>query len=137
MPWVYDPHSGGIKIPNNVKEQTKDRILKHAEKFYDGKYERLNIRFRKQFCYIDAYVMPHIPDNFSPSDFSETREEYIERVSNFPLHLCRIRYFDEDKWSLAFYKYSNEKYEPCMFDNGSFHGTPEEAFDIGAVYLQD
>ncbi len=138
MPWVYDPHSGGIKIPNNVKERTKDRILKHAEKLYDGKYERLNIRFRKQFCYIDAYVMPDIPDDFPPPDFPETREEYIERVSNVPLHLCRIRYFgEEDRWSLAFYKYSDEKYEPCIFDNGTFHGTPEEAFDVGAVYLQD
>jgi len=84
MPWVYDPHSGGEKIPNNVKERTKDRILKHAEKLYDGKYERLNIRFRKQFCYIDAYVMPDIPDDFPPPDFPETREEYIERVSNVP-----------------------------------------------------
>ena len=138
MPWVYDPHSGGEKIPNNVKERTKDRILKHAEKLYDGKYERLNIRFRKQFCYIDAYVMPDIPDDFPPPDFPETREEYIERVSNVPLHLFRIRYFGkDDRWSLAFYKYSDEKYEPCIFDNGTFHGTPEEAFDVGAVYLQD
>ena len=33
--------------------------------------------------------------------------------------------------------YSSEKYEPCFFDNGTFHGTPEEAFDTAAVYLQD
>jgi hypothetical protein len=38
---------------------------------------------------------------------------------------------------MAFYTYSNEKYEPCLFNNGTFEGTPEEAFDTAAVYLQD
>jgi hypothetical protein len=38
---------------------------------------------------------------------------------------------------LAFYTYSHERYEPCAFADGSFHGTLEDAFDIGAVYLQD
>jgi hypothetical protein len=37
---------------------------------------------------------------------------------------------------MAFYTYSHEKYEPCVFDTGSFHGTPEEAFDTAAVYLR-
>ena len=36
-----------------------------------------------------------------------------------------------------FYAYSNEKYEPSLFDNESFHGIPEEAFETEAVYLQD
>jgi len=26
MPWVYDPHSGGIKIPKAVQEWTRNRI---------------------------------------------------------------------------------------------------------------
>ena len=53
------------------------------------------------------------------------------------MHLCRPRYFgDEDAWSLAFYTYSHERYEPCVFHNGSFYGTPEEAFEVGSVYLQ-
>jgi hypothetical protein len=66
----------------------------------------------------------------------ETREEYIERRRNIPGHLCRLRYFgNEEAWSLAFYTYSHEKYQPCVFHNGDFHGTPEEAFEIGAVYL--
>ena len=57
-------------------------------------------------------------------------------VGTDPLHLCRIRYFgDENAWSLAFYTYSHDRYEPSVFDNGTFHGTPEEAFDVGAVYL--
>ena len=44
---------------------------------------------------------------------------------------------DEQRWSMAFYTYSNEKYEPCFFNNSTFHGTPEEAFDTAAVYSQD
>jgi len=33
------------------------------------------------------------------------------------------------------YTYSHEKYEPCMFSNGTFQGTPEEAFEMAAIYL--
>ncbi len=46
------------------------------------------------------------------------------------------RYFgNEDRWSMAFYTYSHEKYEPCVFGTGRDHGTPEEAFETAAVYL--
>ena len=63
---------------------------------------------------------------------------YIERTRNFPLHLGRLRYFgNEEAWSYAFYKYSDEKYELCVFGNGGFYGTPEGAFDTGSVYLED
>jgi len=37
---------------------------------------------------------------------------------------------------MAFYTYSNEKYETCVFMTGDFFGTPEEALDIGALYLR-
>ena len=37
--------------------------------------------------------------------------------------------------TVAFYTYSHERYEPTFFADGTDHGTPEEAFDIGAVYL--
>src|SRR4051812_18102693 len=134
--WVYDPHSGGIKIPQNVQDRVKKRILLFAEAHYAGKYTRLDIRFRKQFCYIDAYTEPDIASDFPPPGYPETHEDLIDRLRNTPTHLCRLRYFgDEDKWSMAFYTYSNEKYEPCFFRNGTFHGTPEEAFETGAVYL--
>jgi hypothetical protein len=136
--WVQDPHSGGVKIPERVQEHIRRRILAFAEANYAGKFTRLDIRFRNQFCYMDAYAKPYVADDFPPPGFPETREEFIERLSNLPTHLCRIRYFgNEDSWSFAFYTYSNEKYEPCVLDNGSFYGTPEEAFESGAVYLQD
>jgi len=38
---------------------------------------------------------------------------------------------------MAFFTYSNEKYEPSVFNNGSFYGTPEEAFETSSVYLED
>src|SRR5262249_53131299 len=39
-------------------------------------------------------------------------------------------------WSMAFYTYSNERYELCTFPNGTFYGTPEEALEVGAAYLR-
>lgn len=135
--WVQDPHSGGIKIPNTVRERTRNRILAYAEKHYAGAYTRLDVRFRGQFCYLDAYTEPSVPPNFPPPDFPETREAYLERLRNSPIHLCRLRYFgNEEAWTFAFYTYSNEKYEPCLFDNGTFYGTPEEALAASAIYLQ-
>ena len=135
--WVQDPHSGGVKIPDRVKTTAKQRILNYAEKHYSGKYIRIDVRFRGFFCYIDAYKEPDTPDDFDLSIFNETREEHIERLRNTPIHLCRLRFKgDEEKWTMAFYTYSNEKYQPSMFNTGDFYGTPEEAFQTSAVYLE-
>jgi hypothetical protein len=136
--WVYDPHVGGVKIPPVVRQRTAERIEKHAREKYAGKFAKLDIRFRGALCYIDALTEPDEPTKAELRSWGETREEHLERLRNVPLHLCRIRYFgDENAWSLAFYTYSHNRYEPSVFDNGTFHGTPEEAFDVGAVYLQD
>jgi len=48
----------------------------------------------------------------------EAREQYFERLRNSPLHLCRLRHFGPDRWSLAFYTYSQERYEPAFFGSG-------------------
>ena len=61
MPWVYDPHSGGKKIPKDVQERTEKRIRAFAERKYAGKFTRLGIRFRGALCYIDAYTEPVKP----------------------------------------------------------------------------
>jgi hypothetical protein len=134
--WVYNPHAGGVKIPPAVRQRTEQRIRSYAEARYAGRFTRLEIRFRGQLCYIDAYVEPEEPSSALLRSLDETREQYKERLRNAPLHLCRLRYFgNEEKWSLAFYTYSHEKYEPCAFDDGSLHGPPEAAFEIGAIYL--
>jgi len=135
--WVYDPHSGGVKIPPAVQQRTEQRIRAYAEAHYAGKFTRLDIRFRGALCYIDAYVEPAEPSRAMLRTLGETREQHLERLRSAPVHLCRLRYFgDEEAWSMAFYTYSHEKYEPCVFDTGSDHGTPEEAFETSAVYLQ-
>ena len=134
--WTFTPHLGGKKIPAETQAEVIKRINEHAEKNYAGKYSRLDIKFRGTLCYIDAYKEPYIPEGDPPKWMNETREQYIERLKNTPTHLCRLRHFDKNRWSVAFYTYSNEKYSPCVFPSGNWFGTPEEAFDIGAVYLQ-
>ena len=136
--WIRDPHSGGVKILPAVRERTEQRINKYAEKRYAGTFTRLDIRFRGALCYIDAYTEPEPPSLGLLRALGETREQYLRRMRHLPMHLCRLRYFgDDEAWSLAFYAYSGERYEPCTFPNGTFHGTPEAAFEVGAVYLRE
>lgn len=131
--WVFDPDSGGVKIPDPVKRRTEARIRAYAEANFAGQYTRLGIRFRGQFCYIDAYTEPVIPPGWPPPDWPESREAFVERVRNTPTHLCRLRYFGkEEAWGFAFYSYASEKYELSVFDDGQFFGTPEDAFRIPA-----
>jgi len=60
----------------------------------------------------------------------------LERLRTTPIHLCRLRYFgDENQWSMVFYAYSNEKYDPCVFNNGRWEGAPEKVFSTSAIYL--
>jgi hypothetical protein len=134
--WTFTPHSGGKKIPPDVQVKVINRITDHGEKNYAGKFTRLDIKFRGALCYVDAYKDRLIPDGDPPAWLNETREQYIERLRNTPTHLCRLRHFDLNRWSVAFYTYSNEKYSPCIFPTGDWLGTVEDAFDIGAVYLQ-
>lgn len=138
-PWVksdLNPGTGGIKIPDSVKHDVEKRITSIAEKHFKGKYTRLDIRFKSQFCYIDAYQEPEVSNDWPPEDWPEAREEYIERLRNTPTHLCRLRYFGDDQWGFAFYTYSNEKYELSIYPNGEFFGKPEDAFLASGMYLQ-
>ena len=134
---MHNPHAGGTAIPSGVRQETERRIRAYAEKRYDGTFSRLDIRFHGALGYIDAYVEPEPPSRRLLHVLHERREEYVQRVREIPLHLCRLRYFGGQKiWSMAFYTYSNERYEPCTFPNGTFYGTPEEAFEVGAAYLR-
>ena len=60
--WVFDPDYSGVKIPDHKKTEVKQRIESFAAKHHAGKYTSLEIRFRRQFCYIDAYTEPSILD---------------------------------------------------------------------------
>jgi hypothetical protein len=136
--WMFAPDSGGKKISPAVQMDVKKRILVMAEKEFKGKYTRLDIHFRGQFCYIDAYTEPILTDSWPPADWGETRQEYAERLRNTPTHLCRLRYFGNDEWGFAFYTYSHEKYEFALYDNGQSTGKPESAFLLSAnAYLNE
>ena len=56
--WVFDLDTGGKKIPETVKRDIEKRVRLVAEKEFQGRYNRLKIRFRGQFCYMDAYTEP-------------------------------------------------------------------------------
>lgn len=135
----FDPDQGGVTIPKDVRERTTQRILAYAERHFKGHYTRIDVRYRGQFCYIDAYQEPVDLPGWPPPGGPESREEYLERLRNTPTHLCRLRYYgDEQAWGFAFYKYSDETYETSVYRNNRFLGTPEAAFDISAgVYLLD
>ena len=136
--WVYAPHSGGRKPTPLAQERIRSRVHAYANEHYASTFNRIDVNFRGQFCYVDAYIEPLVPDDFDEKLFGVTREEYVERLRATPTHLCRLRYFgNEDSVSMAFYAYSSMKYEPCLFDNGSWTGTPEEAFEACAIYLRE
>ena len=138
--WTSNTDSGGMKIPDSVKHSVEQRIQVFAKENFNGSYLRIDLRFRGQFCYIDAYREPDANEYaFVPRDWEESRDEYMGRMRNTPTHLCRLRYFgDEDRWGFGFYTYSNEKYELSMFPTGDFFGSPEDAFEVSAnVYLRN
>ena len=134
--WTFAPHSGGVKIPPAVQGEVCERLECYAAKHYAGRYSRLEVRFRGALCYVDAYQEPRRPDRSLLRITGEVEEEYLDRLRKTPVHLGRLRYFGNDRWSYCFYTYSNERYEPTVFPTGEWFGTPEEAFDIGATYLR-
>jgi hypothetical protein len=112
MPWVYDVHSGGKKIPLSDYEKIRKQVQAYAaSRSWKNDY-KLQVRFKGQFCYVDAL-------------------ETDRTVSP----LGRLRHFNDGKWSIAFYTYSNDRYEPCFMSNGSEEGTLEEGLAVCEAYL--
>ena len=133
--WASAPHSGGVDITPALQQTVKQQITEYAQEKYAGKFTRLDFKFRGPFCYIDAYEEPQVGKTHPTASLGETRNQYIQRMRTTPTHLCRLRHFSREQWSVAFYTYSNEKYEPCIYPDGSWFGSMEDAFDIGATYL--
>jgi hypothetical protein len=107
-PWIYDPQSGGSKVPPQIFEA----LCKKAETFSSGRawYPRiqLKLRFKNQFCYVDT----------------------VEEGDGRLLPLCRLRHLATDGWSLALFTYSNDRYAPCVFPDGKWEGTFEAALEV-------
>jgi hypothetical protein len=134
--WIFNPNMGRVKINPAKQSEARQRIERHTASNYSGQYIRLEIRFRGALCYVDAFTEPQPPGPFLLKATGETKEQYVGRLRSFPTHLGRLRYFGGDRWSYAFYTYSNERYEPTVFNSGDWFGTPEEALDIGVSYLR-
>ena len=109
--WCIDPHSGGTKIPPEHYNQISAQAAAHEAKQEWYPDYKLKLRFKGQFCYLDAYEKGQKP---------------------FPIG--RLRYFEDD-WSLAFFAYSSESYKPCIFDDGEWFGSLEDAIDVCSMYL--
>ena len=120
-----------------MQRRTAQRIQRFAEANHAGQYTRLDVRFRGQFFYVDAYTDARtLGPDWPPPDWRETRAEYQERPRDAPTHPYRLRCFgDEERWGFAFFTYSNEKYSLSVFTDGEFPGPSEEAFRASSVYL--
>lgn len=114
--WVFNPHAGGVKISQCRKAEFEKRILKYADQHLKDKCDRIEVRFRGALCYVVAW-----------------KTELHEKEFRFPL--CRLRHFDEERWSIALFTWSNEKYEPCIFPSGEWFGNIEECLDLGTTFL--
>jgi hypothetical protein len=131
--WVIDPHSGGRPISESLQETISDRLHLHAENNYKEKYQKPDISFRKQFCYL-GFFRPIPPRTYKP--YKMTFEDYLEHIATHPIKMARLRYFDIERWSCAFYTYSNETYRPCLLHSGEWCGSIEQCFDVGAAHFE-
>jgi hypothetical protein len=65
-------------------------------------------------------------------DVEEAQVQFLA----MPTKLGRLRHFAIDRWSYAFYTYSNERYEATSL-NGEWTGLPEQGLDVGCRYLEN
>jgi hypothetical protein len=63
------------------------------------------------------------------------KERTRSRISAYAEEHSAGRYIRIDVGSRGTSCYIDEKYEPSVFVNGSFLGTPEEVFQTSATYL--
>jgi hypothetical protein len=77
--WVYNPRTGGKSIPFGVKLRTEQGLRDYAAIHYQGKFTRIDVRFRGALCYIDVYSEPDVPRVIAPPP-GETRDQWIERL---------------------------------------------------------
>lgn len=123
--------AGQGSIPPPVRDALRVRLERHVAASWRDRCRGLVVRFRGAFAYIDALPSERL-------DPPWPGVEQVARVDAEPMRLCRLEYLGStDLWAFAFYKYSDETYEPSIFPSGSFAGSPEEAVDCaGDVYLQ-
>jgi len=115
-----------------VQAALRARLEKYVSAHWKDRCRQIVVRFRGAFAYVDAFPLHR---QFMPGTTPEERA----RIEATPTRLCRLGYLGSPgRWAFAFFKYSDEKYEPSFLPSGEFAGTPDEAFGCSAlVYLQD
>jgi hypothetical protein len=128
--WTWAPAPKG-PIPKDVREELAVCLLRHAEKKWGGRVRKILLRFHGVYAYVAAVEAAR--GEKSPPKVCR----YIER-GEVPVELCRLGYLGRwsDRWTYAFFKYSDHCYAPSVVASGSFEATPEQAFDCAAgVYI--
>ena len=110
--WYFSPQTGGTKIPSEIHAKITAQANAYANTRPWSEKFQLQLRFKSQFCYLDILEKD---GTISP--------------------IGRLRYFQPDRWSLAFYTYSSNRYQPCVFATGEWFGTIEKAIDVCEVYM--
>jgi hypothetical protein len=127
--WVFNPKPRS-PIPQQVREELADRLLRYAEKRWRGRVRKLLLRFRGPYAYVAATQA----ERGGRAPITVCR--YSEK-GEVPTELCRLGFLGGmERWEYAFYSYSHERYERSVCASGSFVATPEEALDSSAVYVQ-
>jgi len=105
-----------MPIPDPVRRRLSRRLDQHRAQRWPDLTE-LHIRYRSSFAYIDG-----------------TTAGEDDRM-----RLFRLRYLGSpDTWGFAVYLASKDGYEDSVLPNGSFTGTPEQAFDCACgLWLND
>jgi hypothetical protein len=120
-------------VPQDVRERLRWRLEKHRRTAAWRELVRhVDVTFRGGYVYLEAWSFAppeHVIAEYETSGFRGDWE--------LPWRLCRLGWTgDENAWLFAFYRYSNEKYNPHLTNDGSLRATPEQAFDDAAeVYF--
>ena len=117
-------------IPERVRDELGARLERHARARWAERCRGVAVRFRGAYAYVDAYPL-------DGGWWSEAAPEAHAPTGSAPIRLCRLGFLGSvDRWAFAFYKYSDDRYEPSVVFSGSFEAAPEEAFDCAAfAYL--
>lgn len=106
------PSSSGSTIPRSMYLSITKQANAYASTRPWYPEFQLQLRFERQFCYLDAV-----------------------KKDEAPFHLGRLRYVVRGVWSLALYTYSEERYEPCMLPGGVWIGSLEDVIAVCELYL--
>lgn len=125
--WVRAPKG---PIPESIREALKGRLLRHVSRRWKDRIGKVFLRFHGAYVYIAALER-------QKRNLNALRIVRYAQPDEVPVELCRLGYLGGlEEWEYAFYKYSDQRYEPSVVASGRFTATPEQCFDTSAgVYL--